>query len=157
MADRIVVMNRGAVEQVGTPHDIYLRPGSPFVARFVGQMNFLPAVAAGAGRAALGGVELRVPAADGLAPGTPVTLAIRPEEILVGDAAAGAENRVEGRVRAVRFLGPFTRVTLALPDTAETALECDVSANAIVRVGTLEEALLALALPADALRVFRRP
>ena len=46
MADRIVVMNHGVVEQVGTPVEVYTRPRSPFVARFVGQMNFLSAVAA---------------------------------------------------------------------------------------------------------------
>src|SRR5689334_24083684 len=45
MADRIVVMNHGVVEQVGTPMEVYTRPRSPFVARFVGQMNFLEAIA----------------------------------------------------------------------------------------------------------------
>ncbi len=46
MADRIVVMNAGQVEQVGGPTEVYRRPNTPFVARFVGQMNFLSAVAA---------------------------------------------------------------------------------------------------------------
>src|SRR6185295_13714188 len=60
MADRIVVMNHGVVEQVGTPVEVYTRPRSPFVARFVGQMNFLEAVAGErAGWARLGAVEMR--------------------------------------------------------------------------------------------------
>jgi iron(III) transport system ATP-binding protein len=42
MADRIVVMNLGTIEQVGIPEEIYRRPASPFVADFVGAMNFLP-------------------------------------------------------------------------------------------------------------------
>ncbi len=50
MADRIVVMNHGVVEQVGAPVEVYMRPRSPFVARFVGQMNFLDADRGGAGR-----------------------------------------------------------------------------------------------------------
>jgi iron(III) transport system ATP-binding protein len=63
MADRIVVMNHGVVEQVGPPAEVYMRPRSPFVARFVGQMNFLDAVAGPRpGVARLGAVELTLPA-----------------------------------------------------------------------------------------------
>jgi iron(III) transport system ATP-binding protein len=58
MADRIVVMNQGVIEQVGTPEEIYRHPASPFVADFVGTMNFLPGTAADHGRVRLGGVEL---------------------------------------------------------------------------------------------------
>jgi iron(III) transport system ATP-binding protein len=54
MADRVVVMNRGELEQVGTPRDIYEQPASPFVADFVGRINVLDAVAAGTGRVPLG-------------------------------------------------------------------------------------------------------
>jgi iron(III) transport system ATP-binding protein len=55
MADRLVVMDHGVVEQIGTPIEVYRRPASPFV----GQMNFIPAVAAGPGLARLGARELR--------------------------------------------------------------------------------------------------
>ena len=154
MADRIVVMNHGAVEQVGTPFEVYTRPGSPFVARFVGQMNFLEATACErAGWARMGAVEMRHGSAAPLAAGTRLTLAIRPEEILVGPAADGTENRLLTRIRAIQFLGPFTRLSLALPD-GSPALECDVAATAFAALGAAEGSELALSLRPDALRVF---
>jgi iron(III) transport system ATP-binding protein len=154
MADRIVVMNHGVVEQVGTPVEVYTRPRSPFVARFVGQMNFIEATAdERPGWARLGAVPLRHGAAESFAVGTPLMLAIRPEEIVVGAATAGVENRMVTRIRAVQFLGPFTRLSLALPDGAP-ALECDVSAGAFTALGVVEGDELALALKPEALRVF---
>ena len=59
MADRIVVMNHGRIEQVGTPREIYETPATPFVADFVGKVNVLPAVAEGGGRFRVGGLSLR--------------------------------------------------------------------------------------------------
>jgi len=153
MADRIVVMNHGVVEQVGAPVEVYMRPRSPFVARFVGQMNFLEATAGErAGWARLGAVEMRHGATEPLVAGTRLTLAIRPEEITVG-AAVGAENRLVTRIRAIQFLGPFTRLSLALPDGAP-ALECDVAATAFAALGAAEGSEVALALRPEALRVF---
>jgi iron(III) transport system ATP-binding protein len=153
MADRIVVMNHGVVEQVGAPMEVYMRPRSPFVARFVGQMNFLEATACErAGWARFGSVEMRHGATETFAPGTRVTLAIRPEEILVG-AAAGSENRLLTRIRAIQFLGAFTRLSLTLPDDAP-ALECDVAAGALAGLGAAEGSELALSLRPEALRVF---
>jgi len=58
MADRIVIINEGVIEQVGTPEDIYIRPASPFVADFVGTMNFLPGTAGTQGHVKLDGIEL---------------------------------------------------------------------------------------------------
>src|SRR5262249_25456514 len=140
MADRIVVMNRGVVEQVGTPVEVYTRPRSSFVARFVGQMNFIRATACEEpGRVRVGGVHLSHAGHEPLDPGAPVLVAIRPEEILVGaavDAAASGSagtaspNRLRTRVLGVQFLGPFTRLHLALPEAAGAVIECDVAAGA---------------------------
>jgi len=156
MADRIVVMNHGGVEQVGTPADIYGEPRSLFVARFVGQMNLLPAHAdARPGWVRVGGATLRHRDAGALPAGTPVTLGIRPEELVIGPAAGQAENRLTARVTAVQFLGAFTRLGLALPGDGVAPLECDVAAGALAGVAATEGGELALALPAAALRVFR--
>jgi len=161
MADRIVVMNHGVVEQVGPPAEVYTRPRSPFVARFVGQMNFLDAVAGPRpGSARMGAVELSLPpgrdteAAAG--PGTPLILAIRPEEIVVGPAAQGAPNRLVTRIRSIQFLGSFTRLVLVLPGDGERVIECDVAATAFAELGAAEGAELSLALPPESLRVFRK-
>ena len=88
-----------------------------------------------------------------LAAGTRLTLAIRPEEIVVGPAADGHENRLVTRIRAVQFLGPFTRLSLTLSDGAPT-LDCDVAATAFAALGAAEGSELALALRPEALRVF---
>jgi iron(III) transport system ATP-binding protein len=155
MADRIVVMNHGVVEQVGTPVEVYTRPRSPFVARFVGQMNFIPATACEKpGRVRVGDAEVCHLSPEPLAAGTPVTLAIRPEEILVGAAAAPSVNRLLTRVLAAQFLGPFTRLSLSVPGAVEAVLECDVAANALAELGTAEGADLLLGLRPEALRVF---
>jgi iron(III) transport system ATP-binding protein len=154
MADRIVVMNHGVVEQVGAPVEVYTRPRSPFVARFVGQMNFLEATAGErAGWARFGGVEMRHGASVSVPAGTRLTLAIRPEEIAVGPAAGG-ENRLVTRIRAIQFLGPFTRLSLALPDGAPP-LECDVAATAFAALDAAEGSELTLSLRPEALRVFQ--
>src|SRR4051812_23387113 len=87
MADRVVVMNHGAIEQVGTPHEVYEFPATPFVADFVGKVNVLPAVALGGGRYRVSRLELQC-ANDCLdhAPGTPVRLYLRPEDRAVEGA-----------------------------------------------------------------------
>ena len=155
MADRIVVMNHGAVEQVGTPVEVYTRPGSPFVARFVGQMNFIPATAGDQpGRARVGAIELRHLSREALPPGAPVTLAIRPEEILVQAAGAPGDNQLRTRVRGMQFLGPFTRLSLTVAGAGDAALECDVAASAFAELGASEGAELVLGLREEALRVF---
>ncbi len=58
MADRVVVMNHGVIEQIGTPSDVYERPATPFVADFLGKVNVLKATALGGGRFKVGSVEL---------------------------------------------------------------------------------------------------
>jgi iron(III) transport system ATP-binding protein len=155
MADRIVVMNHGVVEQVGTPVEVYTRPRSRFVARFVGQMNFISAtVCDEAGRVRVGDTVLRYPARAPLVPGTAVTLAVRPEEVVVGMAASPDPNQLRTRVLSVQFLGPFTRLHLTLPEVPGTILECDVAASAFADLQVAEGAELTLGLKSEALRVF---
>ncbi|MCL4186819.1 MAG: sn-glycerol-3-phosphate ABC transporter ATP-binding protein UgpC [Rhodobacteraceae bacterium] len=85
MADTLIVLNAGRIEQVGAPLDVYRRPETTFVAAFIGSppMNLLAAQAAG-GRVLLGGAE--VARAEGLADG-PVTLGVRPEDLVPGTGA----------------------------------------------------------------------
>jgi sn-glycerol 3-phosphate transport system ATP-binding protein len=92
LSDKLVVMNAGVMEQIGTPADVYRRPATRFVATFIGSppMNILAGAIAGPGLVAVAGTEL--PAADmraGLEPDTPVEVGIRPEDIriLPGEAA----------------------------------------------------------------------
>src|SRR5262249_43804620 len=143
MADRIVVMNHGVVEQVGTPVEVYTRPRSRFVARFVGQMNFISATASEeVGQVRVGDGLLRYPVREPLLPGATVTIAVRPEEVLVGAAASPDTNQLKTRVLSVQFLGPFTRLNLTLPGAPGTILECDVAAGALAELQAAEGAEL---------------
>src|ERR1043166_9614940 len=108
MADRIVVMNSGTIEQVGTPRAVYLQPASPFVAEFIGKTNTFPAVVRGEAEIDIGGRLFRCPP-DGHAAGAHVWVFLRPEDIVVRGARADASNAAPGRIEKCEFLGAFCR------------------------------------------------
>jgi iron(III) transport system ATP-binding protein len=106
LADRVVVMNQGVIDQVGTPLEVYERAATPFVADFLGRVNALQAECLGHGRYRVGQVELQTQV-NGMDPGRRVTLYLRPEDRHVeGDAACGA-SALRGRVNRIDFLGTF--------------------------------------------------
>ena len=126
MADRIVVMNAGRIEQVGTPREIYEAPATPFVADFVGKINVLPAVAEGGGQFRVGAVSLAVARPD-IATGTAVKLYLRPGgDRAERDGAAVNGNRFGARIAKVEFLGAFCMVGLALDAPGAPALVANV-------------------------------
>ena len=100
MADRIVVMNHGRIEQVGTPREIYETPATPFVADFVGKVNVLPAVADGGGAFRVGAAR-RSPSRAPTSPrARAAKLYLRPEDIAVhADGAAPAARQCARRRR----------------------------------------------------------
>ena len=108
MADRVICMSKGRIEQIGTPDDLYERPNSLFVASFIGAppINLVAGEADG-GRVRIG--ETTLTARNGL--DGPVSIGIRPENLAIG--AAGA-HKLPGRVRQ---LEPMGRETLYLIDT----------------------------------------
>jgi ABC-type Fe3+/spermidine/putrescine transport system ATPase subunit len=120
MSDRIVVMEHGQIRQIGNPREIYTRPGSRFVADFVGASNLLHGkaevvspsnLAIRVGRAL---VHAR-PVVTKL--GASMTLVVRPEVVHVGDdaAALSASNHFQGVVEEAAFMGSSVRLTLAVP------------------------------------------
>jgi iron(III) transport system ATP-binding protein len=153
MADRIVVMNRGAIEQVGSPLEIYREPASPFVADFIGEMNFVAATVVRDGLVRLGGVELACDA-DGLAPGTEVTLAIRPEDIVVDDVAPGSPNALRARVDALVFLGSFFRADLVGDAMPGVVLRADLPVDLVRRRAIAEKLTLECRLPPERIRIY---
>jgi multiple sugar transport system ATP-binding protein len=127
LAERIVVMNARKIEQIGAPMEIYGRPASEFVARFVGSpaMNFLPVAVAGHnGRAQLtlaGGAPLATPnALEDLPEGETFRLGIRAEAIRLDSAGA-----LPGKVEVVERLGDRTHLHVRLAD-ASTVIAEDV-------------------------------
>ncbi len=154
MADRIVVMNHGVIEQIGTPAEIYQKPSSAFVADFVGTMSFLEAHSAGPGRMRSGTLELQCTNNLDLAPGTPVTLGLRPEEIRVRGVKSGDVNVVDVNVVELEFLGAFCRAHLQPQGEASKALVADFSANLMRDLNIEPNKRLLIALPPEVLRVF---
>jgi putative spermidine/putrescine transport system ATP-binding protein len=114
IADRVGVMRSGRLEQVGPPDEVYARPATPFVAEFVGAMNRLPGVLRAAGRVTVLGTEVAADDPAGHAVGAEVDVLVRPEAVEVR-ADPGGDARVVTRT----FLGPVTRVTVALTDGTE--------------------------------------
>lgn len=157
MADRILVMDRGRIVQDGTPLEIYNKPATPFVAAFIGSMNFLrDAVKEAPGCFRIGDLVLRVENGSGaIATGSRVMMAIRPEDIAVGDEKTGTPNTLSARVEALEFRGPLYRATLRLPSDAKAAsLQADLPTDAIRRRGIREAMDLSVHLPADRIRVY---
>jgi iron(III) transport system ATP-binding protein len=106
ISDRIAVLERGRVAQLGTGDDLFDRPRTRFVAEFIGRTNLVEGVAVAHDTVARGDLRLRV-AGEGLVTGAPVALSIRPHQIAL-DASAGratGTNVLSGTVERVSFLG----------------------------------------------------
>ena len=152
MADRIVVMHAGRIEQVGTPREIYGVPATPFVADFVGKINVLPAVAEGGGLFRVGTVSLSVRCRD-IAVGTAVKLYLRPEEIAVNANGSAPGNTLAAKVAKIEFLGAFCMVGFALDAAGAPALVANVPRQTVDAVHLTLGQSVTVSLPPAALRV----
>ncbi len=104
LADRLVVMNAGRVEQNGTPSEVYSKPASKFVAGFIGSppMNLLAAVVSGPEEVAIDGLRIATPV-HGLAVGRKVTLGMRPEDVVAGVEGFDMEVEFSEELGAARL------------------------------------------------------
>ena len=119
MADRIVVINDGLVEQIGTPNEIYQQPVSKFVADFIGTMNFFTAEIIENDRVKIDQLSFHLAEQTEFDIGEAVTAAIRPEEFII--AEDNDESAFQAKVKEIEFLGNFVRVLLVseqMPDQA---------------------------------------
>ncbi|MDF2729714.1 MAG: spermidine/putrescine transporter ATPase subunit [Acidimicrobiia bacterium] len=120
LSDRVVVMSKGRMEQVGEPFEIYNNPATGFVASFVGQLNRLPVtvVDPALGRLRAGRSEIRTTSLIESPEGAEVSLMMRPEEVTLD---AEEDNVLEGTVESVTFLGSIVRVQVAVDGGRLTA------------------------------------
>jgi len=138
LSHAIAVMNRGRIEQIGTPRDVYERPVNQFVADFVGTTNFLEATVSGTDGAAgfyrvrceLG--ELKAHAHETLSAADKVVLSVRPEDIHLSESRPDGENVWQGTVDQKVFLGETADWQVAI---GERRLQSRVHPSLRTRVG----------------------
>ena len=147
LGDTIAVMNRGVIEQLGPPQEIYDRPASLFVADFIGSpaMNFVPftgPLARGADAITVDGARIAVPALNEDAADAELVLGVRPEHVRLVDAAP-----LRARVFGVEYMGTTQIVTLELASGTRlrARIASDQPAHAGDQVGlTFDSARLSL-------------
>jgi len=158
MADRIVVMNHGVIEQVGTPTEVYRHPNTLFVADFIGETNQFTAKVVSREKIALAATELACAAHD-LTEGRDVTAVIRPVDViphsLGGNEQVGTkQNLIDVTVNEMEFLGSFWRCRLSSPRFGDRILIADFSINAVRRLGIETGGQMRAELPQNRMLVF---
>jgi len=155
MADRIVVMNDGVIEQVGTPTEIYREPDTLFVADFIGAMNQIHGKTTNSRRVIIGETTF-ITRQHNFAADSPVVVAIRPEDIVpVEEGESSPEDNIfDMTVKNMEFLGSFWRVSMSNTLLGEASLDADMSINAIHRLNISKGTVITVKLPIDRLCVF---
>jgi sulfate/thiosulfate transport system ATP-binding protein len=123
LADRVIVLHRGKVEQIGTPSEIYDHPATEFVASFVGATNVLRGEIRG-GRASMAG--LRVAAPPGTDDGRAVTAIVRPHDVELSGRLGEDEERpsvATGRIHRIHRIGHMVKIQLSLLDGQPLTVE----------------------------------
>jgi iron(III) transport system ATP-binding protein len=160
MADKIVVMNHGVIEQVGTPMDIYRHPANAYVADFVGSMNFIPGIVSSENKVKIGDIDIQVNVkAAGFKSGDEVTISIRPEDVLVRDVTGKSENSNAMEIVDIEFLGSFCRANLIsenLHGEHGEPLVADFSINLMRDIDLSKGSKLQVSLPSKRLQLFPR-
>jgi iron(III) transport system ATP-binding protein len=155
MADRVVVMNHGAIEQIGTPLDVYERPATPFVADFLGKVNVLKATSLGGGRFRVGRMELAT-TAGGIESGREVKLYLRPEDRALADSGPveAMPNCLTGVARTVDFLGSYCLANVDVEGFEGQRMVVYYSLNQAHELKVREGGPVAFALKGERVRVF---
>ncbi len=148
VADRIVVMNHGVIEQVGTPYDIYREPASPFVADFVGKVNVLPARVT-AGQLCLGDLCIPWDGSD-----RDARIYLRPEDVLARPIADGDPHVFDACIEKIEFLGSYCHVHVAAPSLQPHKLTVYLSLNFLSEQSLQTGSTLRLRLLPERLKVF---
>ncbi|NDW47234.1 putative 2-aminoethylphosphonate ABC transporter ATP-binding protein [Ruegeria sp. PrR005] len=160
MADRIVVMNHGVIEQVGSPTEIYRAPANLFVADFIGEMNQVKSQVTKGGRLSIGEKTFAC-LSHKFNDGTPVIAAIRPEDIIPHEPGyldtGGNRNCIEVTLDEMEFLGSFWRCRLSNKRFGSSELIADFSINAVRRLGLEEGCSMVIELPENRLMAFDVP
>ena len=125
MADRIFVMKDGEIIQSGTPNDIYTKANSPFIASFIGSMNFIPAKIIGSGKAQCDQIEINC-ITEGFSKNEVAQIAIRPEDISFNQENQN-DNLIKAKITEIEFLGAFQRIYFNSTLISNSSIIVDIS------------------------------
>lgn len=145
MADKVVIMNKGRIEQAGSPEDIYLRPATPFVAEFLGGSSIFDCTVRPRKNGDLvlestdGSFRCNAVKTGGLVPGQHVSLVVRADQISITPTAGWAENEVPCQIIGEEFVGALvnlrlrtgagTEITVQLQQRDMQSLDLEVGAG----------------------------
>jgi len=158
MADRVLVLNAGRVEQIDTPSGIYNQPGNPFVADFIGTMNVVPAIHDGNGTLQFT-PQWRVEAGGRLPPSpaggaAQVICCVRPECLTLSRRAPASNNQSLARVRNIEYLGASYRILVSPQGKDELVLQVDVTPEGLRELSPQVDEVLTLHMLPEALHLF---
>lgn len=148
VADRIVVMNHGVIEQVGSPMDIYREPASPFVADFVGKINIVPARVS-AGELRFGDMRLPCDGHD-----RDVRVYLRPEDVLARPIAPGDAHVFDATIEKIEFLGSYCHVHVTSAALGANPLMVYLSLNFLSEQSLQVGSAITLKLLPERIKVF---
>mgnify|MGYP001258229016 CR=1 FL=1 len=152
VADRIVVMNQGSIEQVGDAMQVYREPRSLFVADFVGRINVLPAHTVEGGGLRVGRHVFACEHAH--APGRDVRVYLRPEDVLARPLPPGDPNVFDAQIEKIEFMGPYCLVRVSGDALGEHRLTVYLSLNYLAEAQLAVGSRLPLRLVPERMRVF---
>jgi iron(III) transport system ATP-binding protein len=152
IADRIVVMNQGRIEQVGTPMQVYREPSTAFVADFVGKINVLSGRLHPGGRLAIG--DTRFECGHDTDAARDVKVYLRPEDVLARPIAPGQANVFMGVIEKIEFLGSYCLVRVGTEGLDAQAVTVYLSLNFLAEQGLEVGSRLPLRLLPDRMRLF---
>ncbi|HAC64844.1 MAG TPA: putative 2-aminoethylphosphonate ABC transporter ATP-binding protein, partial [Cyanothece sp. UBA12306] len=155
MADRVVVMDKGYIAQVGTAHSIYQYPQSPFVANFIGVMNFLQGIVVGSDQVCCGNLEFKV-TQNQLSVNQKATIAIRPEDIRILDnkETDNLNNTLDAKVEEIEFLGSVYRLKLIPQGDAKEDLIVEINTSQARQLNLESIDYLTLYFPPESIQTF---
>lgn len=152
VADRIVVMNHGVIEQVGSPLQIYREPATPFVADFVGKINVLSGRLFPRGEVLIG--AHRFACNEDTAAERDVKIYLRPEDVLARPIAPGEANVFEGLIEKIEFLGSYCLVRVNASAIGPQPLTVYLSLNFLAEQALEVGSRLPLKLLPERMRFF---
>lgn len=138
MADRIVIMNAGRIEQIGTPEDVYERPNSAFVARFIGGGNVIDARHLEGNTVEIAGRPLHIGQGEFAGPGRPMSICAKTHDLeLLPDPDRATGNTLPGVVRSQAYLGSHREYVVDVGQEILIAAPATLNVPAGSKVGVM--------------------